>query len=188
MVVSTDDQEIASISKQIGAFVLYSRRDEFSDDITGIMVTVAHALAQFAKQGRHPNEVCMIYATAPIIRTKGLLKSVIKFQSTDKDFVFSATVFVAPIFRSFTIQPNGSAKMLQPEYYQMNSQDLPPTYHDAAQFCCERAEANRDTKAVIYFERALPFMLPSYRVVDLDTPEGWQRAELLYQVNYSPIQ
>ena len=188
VVVSTDDQEIASVSKQFGASVLYPRPDEISDDITGVMVVVAHALEQITKQGRHPNEVCMIYATAPMIRTKDLLKSYKKFQSTDKDFVFSAAEFAAPIFRSFTIQPDGSAKMLQPEYYQMNSQDLPPTYHDAAQFCWGRAEAIRDTNAVIYSERALPFVLPSYRVVDIDTPEDWQRAELLYQVNYSPIQ
>ena len=88
VVVSTDDEEIASVGKQFGASVLYPRPVEISNDVTGVMVVVAHALEQIEKQGRYPSEVCLIYATAPMIRAKDLLLSYKKFQFIDKDFVF----------------------------------------------------------------------------------------------------
>ena len=34
---------------------------------------------------------------------------------------------------------------------------------------------------VVFSERAAPLIIPRHRVVDIDTPEDWRLAELLYQ-------
>ncbi len=184
VIVSTEDEEIAGVAKQHGASVPFMRPAGIADDVTGVMAVVAHALRELEKEGKRPSDVCLIYATAPLMRPGDIIAGYEKFQSCGEagevDFVFSATVFASSIFRAFSVQADGTAKMFWPERYWKNSQDLPAAYHDAAQFCWGRRTAVLED-AVVFSERAVPLLIPRYRVVDIDTPEDWWLAELLYQ-------
>ncbi len=189
VIVSTDDEEIADVARQYGAVVPFMRPAAIADDSAGVMAVVAHALRELEKSGRRPAEVCLIYATAPLMQSSDITAGHEQFQACTQaesavkgiDFVFSATAFEAPIFRAFGVQSDGTAKMFWPEHYQKNSQDLPAAYHDAAQFCWGRREAMLEESVVVFSERSAPFIVPRYRVVDIDTPEDWRLAELLYR-------
>ena len=190
VVVSTDDEEIASVVKQYGATVPFLRPAGIADDVTGVMAVVAHTLRELDKTGRRPAAACMIYATAPLMRSADLAAGYEQFQActgslgasqSGIDFVFSATEFASPVFRAFAVQDDGTAKMFWPEHYWKNSQDLPVAYHDAAQFCWGRREAMMQEDVVVFSERSVPFIVPRHRVVDIDTPEDWRLAELLYR-------
>ncbi len=50
VLVSTDDEEIATISRQYGATVDELRPPEFSDDVTGVLDVVSHEIRQLAKK------------------------------------------------------------------------------------------------------------------------------------------
>ena len=183
VIVSTDDKEIVSVSKEYGAVVYDLRPIGISDDRTGVLEVVAHELKQLAVREHFPSEVCLIYATAPMLRVEDLIASYKIFKAGDMDFVFSATEFTSPILRAFSILPNGRAKMFQPEHYQANSQDLPRAYHDAAQFCWGHPDAILDKNAVIFSERSFPFVLPANLVADIDTLDDWNIAEWLFQAH-----
>ena len=183
VIVSTEDEEIADISKQYGASIPFLRPVAYANDSIGVLAVLAQVLTELARLGQNPSEVCMVYATAPMIRVSDLVKSYEKFCSTDKAFVFSAAQFASPIFRAFEINDDGSAKLIYPNCYHKRSQDLPPAFHDAAQFVWGNPEAIQNPDSVLFSEISLPYLLPSYRVVDIDTPEDWQHAELLYQAN-----
>ena len=185
VIVSTDSEEIANISKKYGASVPKLRPAAISDDKSGVLDVVAYELDKLSEEVHRPSEVCLIYATAPMISADDLVKSCEVFRTSNMDFVFSASEFTSPIHRAFTILPDGRARMFQPEYYKFNSQDLPRAYHDAAQFCWGRPSAILDPSAVVFSECAKPFVLPSNRVLDIDTLEDWQRAEWLYRANQS---
>ena len=185
VVVSTDDEEVANVARQCGASVPFMRPARISDDVTGVMAVVAHALRELEKEGKCPSEVCMIYATAPLMRPEDIVAGYEKFQvcveAGAADFVFSAATFTAPVFRAFGVQADGTAKMFWPEHYQKNSQDLPEAYHDAAQFCWGRRAAFLEEDAIVFSERSMPLLIPRYRVADIDIPEDWRHAELLYR-------
>ncbi len=185
VLVSTDDEEIADVSVKYGATVDGLRPQEISDDKTGVVDVLVHELRRLADHKLTPSEVCLIYATAPMIRINDLESSYQVFNASNADFVFSAAEFAAPIFRAFTILSSGRARMFQPEHYRTNSQDLPRAYHDAAQFCWGRAEAFLEPDSVVFSERSIPFVLPANRVADIDTPEDWALAEWLYQAHQS---
>ncbi len=185
VMVSTDDEEIADISRRYGATIGELRAQDKSDDKTGVLEVIEYELRQLEKQNGMPSEVCLIYATAPMIRVCDLKNSYGIFRKNHIDFVFSATEYSSPIFRAFTILSDGRAKMFQPEYYRANSQDLPRAYYDAAQFCWGRAEAVLDRDAVVFSERAIPYVLPTNLVADIDTPEDWGFAEWLFQAHRS---
>ena len=63
----------------------------------------------------------------------------------------------------------------------MRSQDLEEMWHDAGQFYWGRTAAWLAEKP-IFNSRAYAVGLPRYRVQDIDTPEDWQRAEVLYRL------
>ena len=185
VIVSTDDDEIATIARNFGATVDELRPENISDDRTGVLAVVAHEVMKLEEQGVKPAATCLIYATAPMIRESDLIESFKVFDAGDIDFVFSAAEFSSPIFRSFTILPDGRAQMFKPEHYESNSQDLPRAYHDAAQFCWGKRDAIMDPDAIVFSERSKPYVLPTNLVNDIDTPEDWTRAEWLFQAHQS---
>ena len=71
--------------------------------------------------------------------------------------------------------------MFFPENLNVRSQDLVSSYHDAGQFYWGRAEAFIDLKP-LFSLNSVPFILPSYLVQDIDTPEDWEKAEITYKV------
>jgi N-acylneuraminate cytidylyltransferase len=71
--------------------------------------------------------------------------------------------------------------MIDPEQMLVRSQDLEPAWHDAGQFYWGLADtwASGDP---IFAQGARGVALPSSRVVDIDTPDDWNRAEALFAV------
>jgi len=181
VIVSTDDAEIAEVSKSFGAIVPFVRPDELANDYTATVPVIKHAIEWFDAQGQKPLEVCCLYATAPFVTADAIKKSYDQMQYTQADYCFTVTSFVFPIQRAVKITAENRIEMLYPEYLETRSQDLEESYHDAGQFYWGKAESFRQQKP-LFSKSATPYILPRHLVQDVDTPEDWKRAELMYQV------
>jgi pseudaminic acid cytidylyltransferase len=179
IIVSTDDDEIASVARDWGAEIPFRRPTELADDHTGTSAVVAHAVIWLSENGHAPDIVCCIYPTAPFLEPLDLRKGLDQLKAGPNDFAFSATDFEFPIQRAFKILPDGSIAPFDPIAVKMRSQDLEPAYHDAAQFYWGRAEAFV-RGLPIFSGHSVPVMLPRHRVIDIDTNDDWAQAELLY--------
>jgi CMP-N-acetylneuraminic acid synthetase len=71
--------------------------------------------------------------------------------------------------------------MFHPQNYNARSQDLEHAYQDAGQFYWGTADAYLSDK-IFFSTDSKPYVLPRYRVQDIDTPEDWTRAEILMRV------
>jgi pseudaminic acid cytidylyltransferase len=69
--------------------------------------------------------------------------------------------------------------MLNPVYFDTRSQDLEEAWHDAGQFYWGTAQAWLSYKP-LFSGNAAPVPLPRHRVQDIDTPEDWLHAELMF--------
>lgn len=181
VVVSTDDAEIAEISKSYGAEVPFVRPASLSDEHTGTSPTIAHTIEWYREQGYQPDPVCCIYATAPFVRTSDLQKGLQILTDTRSDFVFSATSYAFPIQRAIRLNSTGQVEMFQPESFHTRSQDLPEALHDAGQFYWGRANAWLSGQ-VIFGPHSSVVRVPRHRVQDIDTPEDWIQAEYLFRI------
>lgn len=181
VIVSTDDVEIADISRRWGAEVPFLRPAELSDDHAGTIPVIAHATSWCQKHALEaPDAVCCIYATAPFIRSVDLRQGLDVLLSNGCDYVFSITSFPFPIQRAVRIKKDGRVEMFHPEHFNSRSQDLEEAYHDAGQFYWGRAESWLEGR-LIFNSDAIPIALPRNRVQDIDTEEDWQRAELMFR-------
>ena len=61
ILVSTDDEEIAKVSKSYGAEVSFMRPAKLSDDYTGTIEVIAHAISWMHEQQWQPKAVCCIF-------------------------------------------------------------------------------------------------------------------------------
>ena len=179
--MSTDDAEIAEIAKEYGAEAPFLRPPELADDYASLGGVISHALNWLKEDGAEADYVCLLFATAPFIESGTLKKSFdVLLSHPEKSTCFGVTEFNFPIQRAIKIAQDGSIQMFQPEHFSTRSQDLEKAYHDAGQFSWSKVRTeNQDQHP--WGPQAMPFVLPSYKVQDIDTPDDWIRAEAMYR-------
>ncbi|MDR3162403.1 MAG: pseudaminic acid cytidylyltransferase [Helicobacteraceae bacterium] len=174
VVVSTDDAEIAAVSREFGAFVPFIRPRELSDDFTGVIEVVSHAIERVGGA----EYACLIYATAPFLRSADLIGA--SEMMGENDYVLSIAEYEAPIFRAVRLDKSGCVLSIWKKYEKYRSQDLPRAFFDAAHFCFGRAEAFL-LKRSIFNGRTAGYIIDRTRAQDIDTPKDWQRAEAMFR-------
>jgi len=183
VIVSTDDDEIAEVARAAGASVPFLRPAALSDDHTGTIPVVAHAvqwLTDHADAGEAPTEVCCLYATAPFVQPADLQRRLDLLQSSGAQYPFSVTSYAFPIQRAIRLDAGGRVAMFDPAQFNTRSQDLEEAFHDAGQFYWGLASAWLQGLR-IFSPDAVAVHLPRNRVQDIDTPEDWTRAEWLWR-------
>lgn len=180
VVVTTDSKRIADISLAHGASDIVFRPEELSNDHVGTFPVVQHAIHESEARLGNIENVCCIYATAPFLTGTLLAESYHRLKSnTQAQYVFSVTTFPFPIQRAIRRKEEG-VEPISPEYVLTRSQDLEECYHDAGQFYWGRRDAWLDGLGIFSIHSS-PFILPRHLVQDIDTPEDWERAELMYK-------
>jgi len=179
IVVSTDDEEIAEIAQQAGAEVPFLRRADLADDNTATAPVIEDALSQCAEIGWHAELVCCIYPCAPFIHRKDLFDSLDLLKNSAAAFSFPIAHYQNAVQRALRLLPGSRVAAFYPEFELTRSQDLEPAFHDAGQFYWGSAEAwGRYSKI---YEVGVGLVIPHWRVVDIDTTDDWERAELIYE-------
>lgn len=180
ILVSTDDAEIAEVARANGADVPFMRPRELSDDHTGTIPVIAHAIDWINRNVGDVEFACCLYATAPFVQAADLQRGLQLLRRSGADYAFSVTSYAFPIQRAIRITSDQRVEMFQSEYFDTRSQDLEEAFHDAGQFYWGTSQAWLTGKPV-FSRGAVPVPLPRYRVQDIDTDEDWRRAELMRQ-------
>lgn len=180
VMVSTDDAEIAEIATQCGAIVPFMRSAATANDYTITADVLLEVLDEYAKSGRHFDELCCLYPTAPFVTAKKLVTAHAKLHKENADGLLPITRFSFPILRSFKVE-NELVSFNWPEYTNTRSQDLKPAFHDCGQFYFFKTEPFLKNKCLVgpntsYVE------VPESEVQDIDTLEDWIVAEMKYQM------
>jgi N-acylneuraminate cytidylyltransferase len=181
VIVSTDDDEIADLARSLGAELPFVRPAALADDHTVLGDVVAHAITWFDQQNAPVELACCIFATAPFISATALRQGLQALQDGHKAFAISVTSFPFAVQRAVRINADGTLDAMYPQYRQTRSQDLEPAWHDAGQFCWGTREAFLQ-RLPAFAPHTMAVPLPRHLVQDLDTPEDWHRAELMYEV------
>lgn len=179
IVVTTDDEEIAKISMSAGAQVPFMRPRELADDHTPTVPVIAHAVRACLDLGWKIEQTCCIYPGVPLISVADIVQAQKILEQDTAAFVFPVASFPSPIQRALKRQNDGTTSPFYPQYASTRTQDLEPGYFDAGQFYWGRKEAWLDGLNI--HANCKTIVLPEWRVVDIDTPADWERAESIYE-------
>ena len=181
IIVSTDSKKIASISKKYGAEIPFIRPKYLSNDYASGTAVISHSVKFLIQEGYQFDYVCCVYPPNPFLQISDLKKGLKKIKSKKFNYVFSATPYRFPFFRSFTFSRKKGIKMLFKKNYGKRSQNLKQIICDAGQFYWGYKNTWLQKK-IIFTKDSDIIMVPKWRFYDIDTLDDWKRAELNYQI------
>jgi N-acylneuraminate cytidylyltransferase len=85
VLVSTEDEEIAEVSRQAGARVPWLRPVELAQDATPTEPVVRHAIDEVSAERGRPDAVMLLQATSPVRHDGTLARAVRQFKETGVD-------------------------------------------------------------------------------------------------------
>ena len=181
IIVSTDSEMIAEAGIKFGAEVPFLRPANLSDDYTPTAPVIEHAVNWLNMNGPKVGYGCCIYPAVPFIRSQNIKEGFSVLTDNKAKLAFSMTTFDFCVFRGMKLSQDGHLEFLWPENELKRSQDLPTAYHDAGQFYWFESETFLEKKK-LFDSNAMPVIVPRYLVQDIDTPEDWEVAEIIYEV------
>ena len=176
IVVSTDDEEIVQIANQWGAEIPFLRPKELADDYTATVPVIAHAIEACRALGWKFDNVCCIYPGVPFIKIGDLIGAFGRLAESKADYCFPVAEYPSAIQRALKRLSNGTMQPFYPEFEKTRTQDLESAYYDAGQFYWGHADAWLSNPNI--HSSGLGFAIPNWRVVDIDTLEDWEGAEI----------
>lgn len=186
VVVSTDDPEIAEISRHYGADTPFIRPAEYSQDQTPDLPVFQHALNWLIRyEDYSPQIVVQLRPTSPFRRVQHIDQAV--YQLLQKPEADSIRTVCSPFqnpFKMWKIESDGfmhpllATEFVEP--YNMPRQALPDVYWQTGYVDA----AWSDTilrKNSMTGERILPLIISPDEWIDIDSPDDWRRAERLLE-------
>ncbi len=181
VMVSTDDEEIAGISGDLGAEVPFMRSAKNSDDFATTADVLLEVLENYEKQGSVFEHLCCIYPTAPFITAEKLRCAMEMLYDGVAEYVIPVVKYSYPPQRALLVR-DGFTQMQYPQYSRTRSQDLEPVYHDCGQFYCAKASSFLRDKTLVG-EKTAAIILTEAEVQDIDTLGDWALAEMKYKLS-----
>jgi len=180
VIVDTDSPKIAAVAEKYGAEVPFFRPAHLATDRASINGALAYLLTRLKKEENYnPEYVLLLQTTSPLRELKDIEDCWELMKRTSPDTVLTVCPTHPRLYyldkKQNIVLANGSEKQ------STNVQQWRPAYilngcfvylFKTAQFLKQKTVIMKNTKAVI---------CEKWRSVDLDTPEDWVLAELLYK-------
>ena len=169
VIVSTEDQEIASISKDFGAEVPFMRPDNLASDESMVMDTYLNVVDLVSQQISKPVESFVaLLPTAPLRTSEDIDEAIKIFNAKKADSVISVVEAPTPLYWHRRITNDGKLENYLPEFDAVkNRQELIKTYIPNGAVYIFQPEILRLTRQY-YNEKTYPYIMPKERSADID--------------------
>lgn len=184
IIVSTDDEEIASVAREWGAETPFSRPAKLAQDKTTDLPVFEHALKWLEEiEGYHPDVVVQLRPTSPI-RPRTMVDEAVNvlLNHEDADCVRGVVPAAQNPFKMWRF--NGEEKPLSQllevpgiaEPYNAPRQVLPPVYWQTGHIDAIRASTIVNKKSLTG-DIVYPLVIDPKFTVDIDTLADWAKYE-----------
>lgn len=184
VVVSTEDEKIATISKQSGAKVV-KRPDSLAQDDSQTIDAVFHVLESWGIQNEKQAVVVLLQPTSPLRDSQDIDNAIKLFLKSECDSVISVCEYEHSPFWAYTIDKIDNA-YLKPimggSYLNKRRQDLPESYMPNGAIYISTVGFLQESKSFNSL-RTLPFVMPPIRSVDIDSELDFVVAESIINIS-----
>jgi CMP-N,N'-diacetyllegionaminic acid synthase len=185
-IVSTEDHEIADVSRAAGAEVPFMRPDNLAGDTVLDLPVFQHVLEELReREGYTPDLIVHLRPTAPLRKHSwidiavGLLSA-----NPEANSVRSVSMPAQHPYRVFRIDGRGYLdpimKHEHPTPFLLRRQDLPPMYYYNCVIDVTRPSTIEKMQSTTG-DNILPFIMNANEVIDVDSPQDLAIARLLME-------
>ena len=186
LIVSTDDEEIARVSRRYGAEVPFMRPANLAEDNTPDHPVFQHALEWLVeREGYLPEIVVQLRPTSPLRRAWHIDQAVMNLLAhPEADAIRTVCVPFQNPFKMWQIRSDGQMEPLiqtgNREPYNMPRQLLPDVYWQTGYVDAVWSDTILK-KGSMTGETILPLIIPPGDWIDIDSADDWRRAERLIE-------
>jgi len=178
IIVSTDDEEIASVAKKFKADVIM-RPSELSRDDSPSELALLHVLDYLKeKKLKNPEIIVFLQCTCPLTSSDDIDQTIIKLLSEDADTSFTVT---PSHYFLWTEDPDGEAIAVNHDKnVRKRRQDCEPQFIETGSVYVMRSDGFLKNKHR-FFGKTVMNIIPPERVLDIDEISDIARAEFAIQ-------
>lgn len=180
IIVDTDSAEIAAMAEKYGAEVPFLRPPALAQDKSKVVDSIINLLTKLKKQENYqPDFIVLLQTTSPLREVKDIEDCWEKMKKGGATTVLTVSETHPRLYhldkKDNIILVNGSEKM------STNMQEWPKGYllNGCFVYIVKTAALLKEKKIITKKTKAV--ICPKWRSVDLDTPEEWAMAEILYK-------
>lgn len=178
VMVSTDDDEIASVALKFNASVPFKRSEVNSNDFATLTDVITEVLLKYRDLGKEYDNICCLLPTAALITEAKLNEAYHMLLYGNNTSVIPVLQFSYPIQRALQ-NHNGLLHLREPAYLQSRSQDLETFFHDSGQFYWIKSETILKEKTIFTANTGF-IMLDETEAQDVDTLLDWEMLKIKY--------
>ena len=184
IIISTEDDEIASIAEQFG-FEVSLRPPHLATDLATCVDVCTDILTRFEQENSTFDTLCCLYATAPlrtaddIVATLALLGDE---QTNLADFSMAVTNYRFPPYQALMKDKGGNFAAIFPLLQPQKSQHLPMPYIDNGSTYAVRVPAFLQYRSFLG-PRTVGHLMPFLRSIDIDTQEDYELASFAAELH-----
>ena len=182
VVVSTEDEEIASVSRGFGAEII-DRPALLSEDEVSLPEVIKHTKLFFEDQGIIPHRFISLQPTGPLITSTSLNEAITLHELTNCDSVVSIAQITHghPFWaKNYDPETGKVTSFLEVEFHRYpQKQDLPPCYMYTGGFYIRKTELLNQPAGFYLGEDIRGYQLTAEESLDIDTEEDMQYFEFM---------
>lgn len=175
--VSTEDSQIAQISREYGAHVV-NRPSALAEDASKTLDVILHVVEYLERKGIHLHIVVLLQPTSPLRNTEDIDAAIKLYLDNECDSVISVCEPNHSPFWCFTFSGRYLQPLFDKKFDNTRRQDLPKVVIPNGAIYISRPESIRKYEG-FYGARIIPYCMPSERSIDIDTPLDFTVAEVL---------
>lgn len=183
LIVSTDDEKIASVAREYDADVPFLRPQELAQDTTPHLPVVRHAIEFMEKKlGQTFNYVAIFQPTSPFRLVEDIDGTLQKLVDTGADSAVSVceVELGAHPMKIKKLEGDRVLPYCLEEPEGTRRQDLPIAYkRSSAVYAMRRDLIMKHNR--LYGDYIVGYIVPQDRSIDIDTPLDWIRAEYMLE-------
>ena len=181
ILVSTDNESIADVSRQAGALVPWLRPQELSTDEASSVDVALHALNWYEAEKGIVDGLLLLQPTSPFRTRNTVLKGIALYEKMDMLPVVGVSATSAHPLWAFRIEKGEMLSFIDNSGIQNRSQDLLPAYIVNGNFYLSSPADLRENNS-FFGPRTIPLIVESEQeALDIDTEIDFAFAEFIYK-------
>lgn len=178
IVVSTEDQEIATLAEKLLVDVPFMRPSELAYDPAGVVDVALHALEELEQQGEYYKTLVIMLPTCPFRRPLDIISAMKHFVDRKAKFLMSVSPYDHTPFAALNLDNNGILSSYFPKYIGKKSQELPVAYRPNGVLHILDISAFKKEKSY-YAQPLIECFIPPEYSIDIDTNHDLRLAEAM---------
>lgn len=166
VIVSTDDQEIETVSTKYGAKIV-KRPDLLAQDDSPTIDAVFHVLESLKTQNEKQNVVVLLQPTSPLRNSQDIDNAIELFLKNECDSVISVCEYEHSPYWAYKIDNHYLKPIMGNDYLNKRRQDLPKSYMPNGAIYISTVGVLQEYKS-FNSSIMIPYVMPAIRSVDID--------------------